>query len=193
MRVFGIGLPKTGTQSVCAALNMLGIKSIHNPVDSVTIGQLKLGDYRLSILDRCEAIFDLPAACFYRDFDHAYPGSKFILTTREKDTWLRSCKNWWRIRGLNSLEGIDQYERQSGNSMIYLKARMFGCIGFNERVFSRVHDEWDASVHSHFAQRPEDLCVLPVEAVDKWARLCRFLNKPVPDIEFPHLNHLVRD
>ena len=36
-------------------------------------------------------------APFYAQLDRAFPGSKFILTVREKEAWLRSAEVHWRV------------------------------------------------------------------------------------------------
>ena len=51
-KVFGLGSSKTGTQSLAAALNSLGVKTKHHPIDRQTLDELKSGEYRLSILNR---------------------------------------------------------------------------------------------------------------------------------------------
>ena len=205
MKVFSIGLPKTGTLCVCQAVNHLGIKNIHNPVDANTIGQLKLGEFKLQILEGYNGLFDLPSACFYRDYDRTFPGSKFILTTRKRQIRCNLASIWWNfVLRLTNLEGIARSERKSGGSMIFLHAQMFGCVNFDPHRFSRVYDEWHESILSYFAGRGDDLCLVPTGATNKWEfcavfcksqylashtlvftsvdrsllRRCRYVNKP---------------
>ena len=122
-KILGIGLPKTGTKSASEYLKLLGINSIHNPVDEITFNQLRLGDFDLQILKTHDAIFDLPSACFYKDYDYVFPNSKFILTTREKEGWLSSCEYWWNdILKLTSIESITNFSNQNGNKLVFFKA-----------------------------------------------------------------------
>ena len=60
-KVFGIGLSRTGTVSLTAALNVLGIDAVHYPNDAATQEELKAGRYRLSVLDRVQALTDIPS------------------------------------------------------------------------------------------------------------------------------------
>jgi len=91
-KVFGIGLSHTGTRSLNQALNILGIKAVHWPLDGHTYHELSNNIYRLSILKKYQGITDITTAPFYPQLDKTYPGSKFILTVRDKGTWLKSMK-----------------------------------------------------------------------------------------------------
>src|SRR5262245_15243677 len=91
-KVFGIGLSRTGTTSLSEALNLLGIKTIHFPWDAQTYEDLTRGNYRLTLLEQYQGVVDTTVAPYYAHMDNAYPDIKFILTVREKESWLRSCK-----------------------------------------------------------------------------------------------------
>ena len=72
-KIFGLGLYKTGTTSLSKALNLLGIKTIHNPSDTRTYAEISGGNYRLSILNVYQAMIDIPAVPYYAQFDKTYP------------------------------------------------------------------------------------------------------------------------
>lgn len=98
-KVFGIGLSRTGTQSLSAALNELGVTSVHFPKDDTTFRQLRSGDFDLDVLERATALCDTPVVPYYPQFDDAFPGSKFILTLRDdREAWLASVERLWRSR-----------------------------------------------------------------------------------------------
>ena len=101
-KVFGLGFSKTGTLSLTSALNSLGIRTIHFPYDKITEKELFMGSNKLSILDNHQAITDISIIPFYKNLDKSYPGSKFIMTKRETNSWLRSIK-----KHLTGLEQID--------------------------------------------------------------------------------------
>jgi hypothetical protein len=46
----------------------------------------------------------------------------------------------------------------------------------------------EAAVRAHFADRPDDLLVMNLEAGDGWRELCAFLGAPVPAEPFPTRN-----
>src|SRR5690349_19921009 len=96
-KVFGLGLSKTGTSSLSEALNYLGIKTIHYPSDELTWRELRSGNYRLTLMNEWQGAVDISVAPFYPQLDQAFPQSKFILTVREKEAWLRSCEQHWAL------------------------------------------------------------------------------------------------
>ena len=91
-KIFGIGLSHTGTHSFNKALNILGFDILHYPIDEVTNRELKHGHYKLSILENCDGITDITVVPYYAQLESLFPGSKFILTVRDKDAWLKSMK-----------------------------------------------------------------------------------------------------
>ena len=91
MKVFGIGLSKTGTTSLARALEILG----YNVKDCLGITKYSKGDISSineTALDTYDALTDTPIPNFYRELDKKYPNSKFILTVRDMDGWLNSCR-----------------------------------------------------------------------------------------------------
>ncbi len=88
-RVFNVGLPKTGTHSLHTGPETLGIRSLHNPEDLRP--QTLAGRYRFK-RDDWRALTNF-CEHFYPQLDKEYPRSKFILTVREKESWLdHSCQ-----------------------------------------------------------------------------------------------------
>jgi len=79
MKIFGIGLPKTGTTSLTIALEMLGYTSRHSPMECFTLhhGELSVNQKKI---DKYDALTDLPIPHFYPELDICFPNSKFILT-----------------------------------------------------------------------------------------------------------------
>lgn len=183
-KVFGIGLSKTGTTSLTKALNILGIRSIHFPHDEVTLRELQRGEYRLSILREYQGVSDTPVAPFFAQLDRAWPGSRFILTVRDKASWLRSVEDHWEVI-LAKRRANDPSFRAFCD---FINACVYGCIEFNAERFSYAYDTHVRHVQEYFAQRPDDLLVLDICAGRAgWDDLCRFLGTAVPaDKPFPH-------
>jgi hypothetical protein len=182
-KVFGLGLSKTGTTSLAAALNSLGIKTIHFPHDEQTYRELTSGQYRLSILEEYDGAVDNPIAPYYAQLDKVYPGSKFILTVRDKDSWLRSSERHWRIK--------TEEKRRKGELDKFVQfnhAVVFGTIDFNPDRFSWVYDTHERNVRQYFADRPDDLLILDICGGNGWEKLCGFLSLEVPQIPFPYEN-----
>jgi hypothetical protein len=182
-KIFVIGLPKTGTTSLMIALNSLGLRVMHNPSDAQTMSQLRAGDCQLAILDKLDGISDLPAACFYQDFDVLYPGSKFILTLRDIPSWLVSSRRWEE----RVIQDVAMQDRKANGSVSFYYTAMFGCWKFHPGRYTRVYRRHVDQVKRYFAGS-SDLLVMDVCGGDGWEKLCPFLGRPVPDRPFPHAN-----
>lgn len=182
-RIFGIGLSRTGTTSLGAALERLGIKTIHYPHDSATYKELASGEFHLSILEKYEAAVDISVAPFYAQLDEAYPDSRFILTTREIEPWLRSMETHWVW-----VQEWSRHNTQYARFTRFIWERLYGTFGFDEgklrQAFAKHHDE----VYDYFSARARTLLTLDVRRPDAWNALCSFLNLPTPDLPFPHSN-----
>ena len=184
-KVFGIGLSRTGTTSLTDALNLLGVRTIHYPNDDQTFSELARGDYRLSVLHEYQGVTDTPVAPFYAQLDRAWPGSKFILTVREKAQWLQSAEAHWDLLKQHGLKATDTKFQAFAD---FITACVYGTIYFSAERFSYAYDLHLRNVQEYFAARPQDLLILDVCSGEGWDRLCAFLGLPVPNQYFPHVN-----
>ncbi len=182
-KVFGIGLSKTGTSSLTEALNLLGIRSAHYPHDERTYDELRNGNYRLSILEEYQGVVDIPVAPYFPQLDGEFPGSKFILTIREKEAWLRSCEVHWRLM-MEWWHNFPQFKRFHE----FISAVVYGAIAFNRGRFAFVYDTHARNARDYFKDRPRDFLVLDICGGEGWEKLCPFLGLPVPDAPFPRAN-----
>lgn len=172
-KVFGIGLGKTGTSSLNQALRILGYNAAHIP--HIPITQV------VAIAHRYDALADSPVAAVFADLDRAYPGSKFIFTVRDVESWLVSWSlHDQRVRALNGGEIPDAYK--------VLRTSIFGFPDFIPYAWERAYRRHDLAVRRHFLERPNDLQVMNICAGDRWHHLCTFLGHSIPSVPFPHSN-----
>jgi hypothetical protein len=174
MRVFGIGLSKTGTCSLTRALNILGIPTVHGPNDPVTQAEFRSGQLNLTILNQFQGITDIPTSFFFKEFDHLYPGSKFILTIRDLESWLHS------IRIHYERMPITEWRK-------FIRTLLYGNVTFEREMYAKRFEEHHAKVHAYFEGR-NDLLILDICKGQEWQKLCSFLGKDVPAVPFPHEN-----
>jgi hypothetical protein len=164
MKIFGIGLTRTGTTSLTAALRILGYSAKHLPM---SYDDIKMYD----------ASTDTPVAARFPILDVFYPDSKFILTTRDKDSWIESAASLVRNDDdpLWLLEG---------------RAILYKTVVFDREKFLDAYDKYHDFVSSYFKNRTNDLLVLPLNDTNKWKKLCQFLNKSnMYNVEeYPYLN-----
>jgi hypothetical protein len=125
---------------------------------------------------------------FYQKLDALYPGSKFILTVREKEQWLKSVD---RLREANSkrLIRLDQFERQNIELYHELKYGLkltHRSIKFDSTKYWKAYQRHQNEVLEYFSDRPDDLLVLHICAGEGWEKLCPFLGLDIPVTAFPH-------
>lgn len=183
-RIFGIGMHKTCTTSLCKALEILGFDAAHwnGPQWAKNIW-LEMRDGRSPTVEKCYAITDLPITLLYRQLDQAYPGSKFILTVRDEQKWIESVRKHWSYDG-NPWRSTWDNEPAAFTHRIHHD--LYGQKNFDAEVFMARYRRHNAEVVEYFRDRPRDLLVLNME--DKrnpWWMLCSFLDVPVPDIDYP--------
>ena len=193
-KVFGIGLSRTGTMSLTKALGLLGYKAVHFPADQITQAEFypffasKHESVNLTVLKSCDAITDTPVCCLYKALDVSYPGSKFILTIRTKDSWLRSCERYWRYILGPALEGDPDVARR--NYIDFINEKVYGSCLFDWKRFSEVYDTYHAEAFEHFKARRTELLRLDICGGEGWSQLAPFLGATIPEIPFPHENRL---
>lgn len=171
-KVFGIGFQKTGTSSLGRALEHLGY-NVQNSygVEPPDVDR-KIYEKAEELLPQYQAFQDTPWPLLYRYVDERAPGSKFILTIRDPDQWLKSAVSHFRANDLPMHEWIYGCGSPAGHEDVWLARYL-------------KHNE---EVRAYFADRPEDLLVMDFAKGDGWEILCAFLDKPIPNLRFPVKN-----
>ncbi len=177
MKIFGIGLSKTGTSSLAHALEILGYKTRDYPgIERYAPGDITCVDPAL--LRDNDALTDTPIPSYYRELDRAYPGSKFILTVRAREGWLKSCQKQFT-------EKLAAKQNEAHNRLFM---DLYGTTVFDTVKFGTGYERFVARVLEYFKDRPDDLLILDVTGGEGWEKLCPFLGKPIPDLPFPKAN-----
>lgn len=180
-RIFGIGLHKTATTSLHQALQLLGFKSGHwesaHWAKALWLDILNLG--RSPAVDKFYALSDLPIPLIYQQLDRAYPGSKFILTVRPPEDWLRSVES--HFSSLNKFK--KQWNRDPFTHRIHRE--LYGRKTFDREIFLARYLRHNAEVLEYFKDRPDDLLVMNMDGNCRWRGLCAFLGAPVPAEPYP--------
>ncbi len=177
-KVFGIGWAKTGTTTLCVCFRELGFRHQSQRLDLVK--DIARGDLSrvVEVAEEKESFEDWPWIILYREMDEAFPGSRFILTVREPQRWLRSYSNMLRIEGRGS-EELNEIRRT-------LYGLPFPDVT-EEQLLAR-YVEHNEQVVEYFQDRPRSLLVVDWASRGGWADLCEFLGVEVPEVPFPHAN-----
>lgn len=176
MKIFGIGLNKTGTTTLRDCLLALGysVKGFDRRLTYRAID----GDLD-ALFESCgsyDAFQDFPWPLIYRQLDERYPGSKFVLTTRRNSqVWLDSQKRHAYHSGPRRHRRlIYGYEMPHRQPQAYIER----------------YERHNAEVRQYFRDRPGDLLEVCWETGSTGADLCRFLgqNEPESGAPVPHSN-----
>ncbi len=178
-RIFGIGLHKTATSSLHAALGILGYESAHWESGGWArdVYNEMLASKTSPTLERFYAASDLPISILYRELDHAYPGSKFILTIRDESEWLRSVRDHFSYKNPFRWEW-DHYPISNR-----IHQAVYGRKDFDAQTMLERYRRHNAEVLDYFVNRSDDLLVMKEP---KWTELCKFLGRPIPNVDYPH-------
>ena len=177
MKIFEIGLMKTGTTSLGKAYELLGLK--HKGWDSKLHNEWKNNIFEniFKEIEKFDAFEDGPWHNMdFKILDNKYPHSKFIFLDRNNDDWILSLEKHTSPNfNVNNIEKkFLNYNWVTQNRENLIKK----IIESKEKKKKEIED--------YFKNRPNDLLIMNIN--EGWEPLCSFLNKPVPDIKFPHLN-----
>lgn len=174
MKIFGIGLNKTGTTTLRDCLQVLGYRV--KGFDRRLTYQAFSHDLEplFAVCEGYDGFQDFPWPLVYHELDCRYPGSKFVLTTRSNSSvWFESLKK----HAYHS--GPMRHRRLIyGNEMPHR----------HRQSYTAYYERHNASVRRYFRDRPKDLLEVCWETGSGWADICRFLGHPIPETLVPHSN-----
>lgn len=193
LAVIGAGFGRTGTLSLKGALERLGFAPCYHMVEviehpeHVDLWQRAAAGGQVEweeILAGYRAAVDWPACNFYASLAAHYPEAKVTLTLRDPDRWYESARATIFARIMRPLaENDPAWPRAQMQRKIVIEQALGGDIANRERVLMAFRR------HAEEVQRtipPARLLVYRV--AEGWGPLCRFLERPVPDEPFPHVN-----
>ncbi|KAF2173732.1 hypothetical protein M409DRAFT_16006 [Zasmidium cellare ATCC 36951] len=205
LEVMIVGLSRTGTSSMLEAMNILGYGDIYNsrvmvrkhqgPFCGTILNKRLTGIGPPYGLEQFESLYGEhtcisgeTVAPMAEDIIKAYPEAKVILTVRDdEDEWLASlCSTLWYNYSTWShwfLRKVDRvWWEQNGLMDVYWNKFFAGDPAVHGL---RVYREHNAMV-KRVVEPKERLLVYSTS--EGWGPLCRFLEKDVPDVEFPWVN-----
>jgi hypothetical protein len=195
LELIGAGLGRTGTLSLKSALETLGFGPCYHMIEVLRaperarhwLEQTRSASHDWDTLFQgYRATVDWPAAAFWRELAARYPDAKVLLSLRDADRWHESVMN--TIHQVltqappRSAPPLLQDFHEMVHTLIYQQT-------FGGRLDDRVHARRVFEAHNQAV-----IDAIPAERLlvyrpgDGWEPLCRFLDVPVPDGEFPHLN-----
>ncbi len=183
-RIFGIGMQRTGTTSLHEAFRTLGYDAAHwKSAEWAQMIWREINRWgRSRTLEQEYALCDNPIPILYKELDKAYPGSKFVLTVRNEDDWIKSVATFWTYEGNRHRWTWDE----DGFSH-KMHGIIYGTTEFDEQIFRERYRKHNHDVMKYFHGR-SDLGKLEIEKATSISGLCRFLGAPIVNKPFPHAN-----
>ncbi len=176
-KVFGIGFQKTGTTTLGVIFDKLdykiaGYHEFRHLAHRTDLTMEELKARVLELAGEVDAVKDTPWPIFYKELDAAFPGSKFIHVTRDRNAWIKSAVN-------------DFAEHPNAiHRLIYGSDFPKG----NEIAWQERYDAHNAEVEAYFAGRPEDYLSLRLEDGVSFEKICPFLGEPLVATGTPQAN-----
>ena len=173
-KVFCIGMFKTGTSSIGRAFEILGYKTLNGPwwpqgimiQDTFYVRPKEWIPYYnniMSVVKNYDAFQDYPWMFLYDKLYESYPNAKFILTVRNAEDVAESDINMLIKLG-HSKEKIHSKDKLINRYTVHRK-----------------------KVLKYF-EKKNNFIEIDIFKGEGWKKLCSFLNKDIPNIDFPHMN-----
>ncbi len=189
LSVVGAGFGRTGTRSMKAALEQLGVGPCHHMVEVFSrpwsepgwAAAVRGDDVELApLLDGFRSCVDFPSCAVWRRLTDEHPAAKVVLTVRPAERWWASFD-----ATIGPRLGGGTSAREGGDDLM---------SALRDHVFGGRTDDRLAAIAAYEAHNADVIATIPEERLlvfdvsEGWAPLCAFLDVPVPDTEFPHSN-----
>ena len=192
-KIFVLGYNKSGTISLSQSLQILGYSVLHTGSNNFMetlmkfSNNLELGMGILDGIDKYDCYLDYPTyePTVFSHIVDEYPDAKYISLTKNLDDYVDSAlrakvrdikngnKNTWNWLGVGDEEVFRNYPEYQKE---WVKRRTTFKHKSNLKHLSNLGNT-ENILHMN-------IC----DDGDGWRELCKFLNKEIPNIEFPYEN-----
>jgi Sulfotransferase domain len=194
LEVVGAGFGRTGTLSLKAALERLGLgpcyhmaEVIKNPPYAehwMQAAEGRKADWD-AVFKGYRSSVDWPACAFYADQARHFPKAKVLLSVRDLKTWYESCA----ATIFKVMQARVELVPAPMQHVAKLARKLVAENTFGGRLSDAEHCMAVHRAHIDEVKRtiaPERLLVYQVG--EGWEPLCRFLDVPAPAEPFPRVN-----
>lgn len=163
-KVFVLGLPRTGTTSICSTLLSLNYQVAHTA-------------YTQTTFDKANALADTPIFNDYKELFSFYPNSQYIYLTRDAEKWIPSIKQLL-LRMYNNVV------RDDGGFNPIIKrcyTEVFSPFTLdninNDEFLLNCYNKHKAAVMHFFEQHNIPVLFIDISKQNDYQKLLNFLNK----------------
>ena len=198
IEVIGAGFGRTGTLSLKIALEALGLDKCYHMME-VMRNESHAAQWRKAARGEAvdwdalytgyRATVDWPSASFWRELRAVYPEAKVILTLRDSQQWYTSVMNTiWKFSSQVTGESRTQLDEAA------MERSMMGDEIIWQGVFGGRMKDRDHVIECYERHNQEVIDTVPADKLlvyrpgDGWEPLCGFLQKTVPDTDYPKVN-----
>ncbi|MFV0244796.1 MAG: sulfotransferase family protein [Qingshengfaniella sp.] len=178
LKIFGVGLNKTGTTTLGQCLRTLGFSHMGTRRDLFLAYREGNLAPIFEVADQYDCFEDWPWPLLYRELFGRYgTQAKYVLTVRRSpEAWLKSLKKHSLITSVTG----------HCRKLAYGYDYPFG----HEAEHLACYDRHNREVAAFFREQgaEDSLITLCWETGDGWPELCGFLGRPVPEGPLPHAN-----
>nr|XP_026690221.1 uncharacterized protein LOC113474223 [Ciona intestinalis] len=200
MKVICAGAPKTGTKSIAQALRLLGYDTVYDVEEATEFAfeeweniffkKVQTFNDVMKTYCKVDAVVDVPHSLFFDEFLKKWPDAKVILMLRNNE------EDWFK-----SFEGmVNRASKEHGHVVWFtpLSAALRRMLKWQEKLFliafggfephSIVWKSWYRRHNAYVRETVPSNQLLEYKVTEGWKPLCEFLNRDIPDEEFPFEN-----
>jgi sulfotransferase family protein len=195
LKVVGAGFGRTGTLSLKAALERLGVGPCYHMMEVFPRPEHVAMWHRLAfghpinwdeLFRGFHATVDWPSARWWREIAAHFPDAKVLLSVRDPEAWYKSMSD-------TIAQPLREPSPDGAPEIVRLQSEMVRKAILLETFDNRFEDKAHAiDVFNRHNQEVRDTIdparLLTFDVREGWEPLCRFLEVPIPDEPFPRLN-----
>lgn len=206
IQVIGAGHPRTGSQSVMKAFEILGYNSTSGAdfqfvpaVRKKWMDWSKGGSFEPALNHLMEqgvtaTTADWPASCAWKELLQRFPNAKVILFTHPKgaEGWLRSFESAAKYYSCNGVFRPGMFTDWLEFGIKFFHGSMANVtadipIPFTDDLRAKLLDAY-AEDNAEIRKTVPAERLLEYTVTEGWEPLCAYLGKPVPDVPFPNID-----
>lgn len=174
-KIFIIGLPRTGTTSICCKFLELGFRVAHTA-------------YTEHAFTHAQVIADTPVFTDYKQLFHYYPNSKFVYLERDLSLWTPSIKQLLQRMHNNVVSNTGGFnpiiKRCYQRTFSPFTAENID----NDSFLTQCYLKHQQEIFQFFSRAPQSLLTINVSAPNSLEQLLAFINLPIHYGQFEQIN-----